>query len=39
MPSISGIHHVSLSVTDLERSVRWYGDVLSFVVAARIQQW
>lgn len=38
MPSISGIHHLSLSVTDLERSVRWYGDVLGFAVAARIQR-
>lgn len=38
MSSISGIHHVSLSVTDLERSVRWYGDVLGFVVAAHVQQ-
>lgn len=38
MPSISGIHHLSLSVTDLERSVRWYGDVLGFAVAARLQR-
>lgn len=38
MPSISGIHHLSLSVTDLDLSVRWYGDVLDFVVAARLQR-
>lgn len=38
MPSISGIHHLSLSVTDLERSVRWYGEVLGFTVSARLQR-
>ena len=28
MPSISAIHHVSVTVTDIERSVAWYGEVL-----------
>jgi glyoxylase I family protein len=28
MPDITGIHHISLTVTDLERSVAWYSDVL-----------
>lgn len=28
MPSISAIHHVSVTVTDLDRSVAWYGEVL-----------
>jgi catechol 2,3-dioxygenase-like lactoylglutathione lyase family enzyme len=27
-PEIGGIHHLKLPVTDLERSVRWYSDVL-----------
>lgn len=28
MPAITGIHHVSVTVTDLERSVPWYTEVL-----------
>jgi glyoxylase I family protein len=28
MPTISGIHHVSITVPDIERSVPWYSDVL-----------
>jgi len=28
MPDIAGIHHVSVTVTDVERSVPWYSDVL-----------
>jgi catechol 2,3-dioxygenase-like lactoylglutathione lyase family enzyme len=28
MPDIQGIHHVSITVPDIERSVAWYGDVL-----------
>ena len=28
MPGIAGIHHVSVTVTDIERSVAWYGEVL-----------
>ena len=28
MPDIAGIHHVSVTVTDLERSVPWYTEVL-----------
>ena len=28
MPEISGIHHVSVTVTDIERSVPWYSEVL-----------
>ncbi|GGZ45115.1 hypothetical protein GCM10010371_00070 [Streptomyces subrutilus] len=27
-PAFSGIHHIKLPVTDLERSARWYGAVL-----------
>ena len=28
MPSISSIHHISVTVTDIERSVPWYSQVL-----------
>ena len=28
MPDISGIHHVSVTVTDIERSVPWYTELL-----------
>lgn len=28
MPDIASIHHVSLTVTDVDRSVEWYKDVL-----------
>jgi glyoxylase I family protein len=28
MPNVSGIHHVSVTVTDIERSVPWYSELL-----------
>ena len=28
MPDIAGIHHISLTVIDLDRSVAWYAEVL-----------
>lgn len=28
MPDLASIHHISLTVTDLDRSVAWYKDVL-----------
>jgi len=28
MPDVSGIHHVSVTVTDIERSVPWYCELL-----------
>jgi catechol 2,3-dioxygenase-like lactoylglutathione lyase family enzyme len=30
MTDIVGIHHVGLTVSDVERSARWYQDVLGF---------
>lgn len=31
IPALSGLHHVGITVTDLERSVRWYSDMLGLV--------
>ncbi|HVF14157.1 MAG TPA: VOC family protein [Acidimicrobiales bacterium] len=28
MPTIAAIHHVSVTVTETERSVAWYGELL-----------
>jgi glyoxylase I family protein len=28
VPDIAGIHHISVTVTDIERSVPWYSEVL-----------
>jgi glyoxylase I family protein len=30
-PPITGVHHFSLTVTDLERSVDWYADLFALV--------
>ena len=30
MSSLGGIHHLGLTVTDVERSARWYEEVLGF---------
>jgi glyoxylase I family protein len=37
MTDVLGYHHLSLSVTDLARSVEWYQQVLGLDVAAEIQ--
>jgi glyoxylase I family protein len=37
MPAISGIHHVSITVPDIERSVPWYSDVLGLVTLMKEQ--
>lgn len=36
MSAIIEIHHLSLTVTDLARSVEWYCDVLGFSVDAEV---
>jgi glyoxylase I family protein len=33
MPSISGGHHIALTVTDADRSAQWYCDLLGMQVA------
>ena len=32
MPTITNIHHVAVTVTDVERSAAWYQDLLDMVV-------
>lgn len=32
MPDFTGVSHVGLTVTDLDRSVAWYTDVLGFTL-------
>ncbi len=32
MSTITGVHHVALTVTDVERSASWYCDLLGMVV-------
>ena len=31
IPSLVGLHHVGITVTDLERSLQWYGEMLGCV--------
>ena len=35
-PTITGFHHVTLTVTDVDRSSEWYLDVLGFELRAAI---
>ncbi len=36
MPTLAGYSHLSLSVTDLDRSTQWYCDILGFEVVAEM---
>ncbi|RZS37887.1 catechol 2,3-dioxygenase-like lactoylglutathione lyase family enzyme [Herbihabitans rhizosphaerae] len=36
MPALTGVHHVSLTVTDVDRSVPWYERVLGFTEFERV---
>lgn len=35
MPDLASIHHISLTVTDIDRSVAWYKDVLGLAELMR----
>jgi glyoxylase I family protein len=37
VPSIAGFSHLSLSVTDLERSTAWYCEMLEFAVDSQVE--
>ncbi|HVL99214.1 MAG TPA: VOC family protein [Egibacteraceae bacterium] len=38
MPAITGVHHLSLTVSDLPRSVDWYTEVLGFAVHSEVEE-
>ncbi len=37
MTTLVGFSHLSLSVTDLDRSAEWYREVLGFVIDSRVE--
>ena len=37
MPSIAGYSHLRLTVTDLDKSTEWYGEVLGFGVDSHVE--
>ena len=37
MPTLAGYSHLSLTVTDLDRSTDWYRDMLGFSLDAEVQ--
>ena len=38
MPTIAGYSHLSLTVTDLDRSTEWYRDVLAFSLDSEVKR-
>lgn len=36
MPALIGVHHVALTVTDVDRSAPWYERVLGFTTIGRV---
>lgn len=36
MPALTGVHHVALTVTDVDRSAPWYERVLGFTTIGRV---
>jgi glyoxylase I family protein len=36
VPELAGVHHLGLTVTNVERSARWYKDVLGFHEVGRL---
>ncbi len=38
MPELSGYHHLSLTVTDLDKSTTWWTEVLGFEVFTRFER-
>ena len=37
MPTLAGYSHLSLTVTDLDKSTEWYREVLNFTLDAEVQ--
>ena len=37
MPAITGFHHVSFTVSDRQKSVGWYAEVMGFEVHSEVE--
>jgi glyoxylase I family protein len=38
MPTITGGHHIALTVRDADRSAQWYGDLLGMQVVMKVDE-